>query len=37
MQLRYSEFAKYIPSDSDNVFWTHLELLKKYKFFGKYV
>lgn len=32
MQLQYSEFAKYIPNDSDNIFWTHLELLKKYKF-----
>lgn len=32
MELQYSEFAKYIPNDSDNIFWTHLELLKKYKF-----
>jgi len=37
MQLQYSEFAKYIPNDSDNTFWTHLELLKKYRFVCKSV
>ena len=35
MRLQYDEFAKYIPNDSGNVCWTHLELLKKYKFVGK--
>jgi len=36
MRLQYSEFVQYIPHDHDNLFWTHLELLKKYKFVGKY-
>jgi len=35
LQLQYSEFVRHIPRDSDNIFWTHLELLKKYKFVGK--
>jgi len=32
--MQPSSFAKYIPNDPDNIFWTHLELLRKYKFVG---
>lgn len=37
MLLQYSDFADYIPDDPKNVFWTHLELLRKYKFVGEQV
>jgi len=37
MQLQYSDFAKYISNDPDNLLWTHLELLRKYKFVGEQV
>ena len=33
--LRHDEFVKYIPNDKGDVFWTHLELLRKCKFVGK--
>ena len=32
--LRHDEFSKYIPSDKGDIFWTHLELLRKCKFVG---
>ena len=37
MLLQYNDFADYIPDDPKNVFWTHLELLRKYKFVGEHV
>jgi len=37
MTLQYSDFVEHIPDDPDNVFWTHLELLRKYKFVGEQV
>lgn len=30
--LRHDDFVKYIPNDKGDVFWTHLELLRKCKF-----
>ena len=33
--LRHDEFVKYIPKDKGDIFWTHLELLRKCKFVGK--
>lgn len=34
-ELRHEDFVKYIPSDKGDIFWTHLELLRKCKFVGK--
>lgn len=33
--LSHSDFVKYIPNDRGDIFWTHLELLRKCKFVGK--
>lgn len=33
--LTHSDFVKYIPFDRGDIFWTHLELLRKCKFVGK--
>ena len=33
--LKHTEFVKYIPIDKGDIFWTHLELLRKCKFVGK--
>lgn len=30
--MTLDEFQKKVPNDPGNVFWTHLELLRKYKF-----
>lgn len=35
--LTHSDFVKYIPFDHGDIFWTHLELLRKCKFVGKSV
>lgn len=34
--LRHEEFIQYIPRDRGDVFWTHLELLRKCKFVGEW-
>ncbi|WAR04666.1 GABPA-like protein [Mya arenaria] len=34
-ELTHSDFIKYIPHDRGDIFWTHLELLRKCKFVGK--
>ncbi|KAK2176265.1 hypothetical protein NP493_669g01005 [Ridgeia piscesae] len=31
-QLKHDEFVQYIPKDQGDIFWTHLELLRKCKF-----
>ncbi|ESO83336.1 hypothetical protein LOTGIDRAFT_222728 [Lottia gigantea] len=33
--MTHAEFVKYVPSDPNDVFWTHLELLRKCKFVGR--
>lgn len=33
--LQHDDFVKYIPFDRNDIFWTHLELLRKCKFVGK--
>lgn len=33
--MTHSEFTKMVPSDPNDLFWTHLELLRKCKFVGK--
>ena len=33
-ELQHEDFVKYIPIDQGDVFWTHLELLRKCKFVG---
>jgi len=33
--LEHEQFVQLIPNDIDNIFWTHLELLRKCKFVGK--
>ena len=30
--LKHDDFVKYIPNDKGDIFWTHLELLRKCKF-----
>ena len=35
MRLQHRDFADYIPNDPNHTFWTHLEILKKYKFIGE--
>lgn len=34
--LEHEHFVQLIPNDVDNIFWTHLELLRKCKFVGEY-
>lgn len=34
-ELTHPEFVKLIPNDKGDIFWTHLELLRKCKFVGK--
>lgn len=36
VELQHDAFVKYIPNDFNDIFWTHLELLRKCKFVGKY-
>jgi len=33
-QLSHDDFIQLVPNDVDNIFWTHLELLRKCKFVG---
>ena len=33
-QLTHDDFIQLVPTDVDNIFWTHLELLRKCKFVG---
>ena len=33
-ELQHSEFVQRVPHDKGDVFWTHLELLRKCKFVG---
>lgn len=33
--LSHGDFIRYIPNDRGDIFWTHLELLRKCKFVGK--
>lgn len=35
-KLSHEEFAKLVPDDPGDIFWTHLELLRKCKFVGKF-
>lgn len=32
--LDHERFVQLVPNDIDNIFWTHLELLRKCKFVG---
>ena len=34
--LSHDAFSNYVPIDKGDVLWTHLELLRKCKFVGKY-
>lgn len=34
-EMTHPEFVKLIPFDRGDIFWTHLELLRKCKFVGK--
>lgn len=34
--LEHEQFVQLIPNDVDNIFWTHLELLRKCKFVGEH-
>jgi len=34
-QLSHDDFTQLVPNDIDNIFWTHLELLRKCKFVGQ--
>jgi len=36
-QLTHDDFIQLVPNDTDNIFWTHLELLRKCKFVGMHV
>ena len=36
-QLSHDDFTQLVPNDVDNIFWTHLELLRKCKFVGQSV
>ena len=33
--LKHEEFVQLIPNDTSDIFWTHLELLRKCKFVGR--
>ena len=33
--LKHDDFVSYIPKDHGDIFWTHLELLRKCKFVGE--
>lgn len=35
-KLTLEDFQKLVPSDPGDVFWTHLELLRKMKLVGTY-
>ena len=35
-ELKHEDFIKFIPNDKGDIFWTHLELLKKCKFVGEF-
>lgn len=35
-EMSHPEFVKFIPNDKGDIFWTHLELLRKCKFVGRY-
>ena len=35
--LTHPEFVRYIPHDPGDIFWTHLELLRKCKFVGEWL
>lgn len=35
--LTLEDFTRLFPNDVDNVFWTHLELLRKCKFVGEWL
>ena len=35
-QMTHQEFTEKVPCDSHDMFWTHLELLRKCKFVGNY-
>jgi len=35
-EMQHSEFVQKVPHDKGDVFWTHLELLRKCKFVGRY-
>jgi len=35
-QLSHDDFTQLVPNDVDNIFWTHLELLRKCKFVGTF-
>lgn len=34
--LTHEEFVRYIPNDRNDIFWTHLELLRKCRFVGRF-
>lgn len=34
--LTIQDFQKIVPNDPGDIFWTHLELLRKMKVVGKY-
>lgn len=34
-QMTAKEFQKKVPADPHNLFWTHIDLLRKCKIFGK--
>ena len=33
-EMKHEEFINYIPNDKGDIFWTHLELLRKCRFVG---
>jgi len=35
VDLQHDDFVRYIPNDRHDIFWTHLELLRKCKFVGR--
>lgn len=35
-ELTHPEFVKKVPLDKSDLFWTHLELLRKCKFVGRF-
>lgn len=35
--MQHAEFMRRVPHDKGDVFWTHLELLRKCKFVGKHI
>ena len=36
-EMKHEEFVHYIPHDKGDIFWTHLELLRKCRFVGEYI